>query len=87
MVQCDITNIDEFLRSLRENPDRINAIGFLSKGNADVVKRYLLKNTRVIIYNDINELLQGIDNETIVGMFNNLECLYTCVFLLFVFST
>ncbi len=68
IIQCDLTNLNDILTELSQNPSRIYSIGFLSKANVDVVKRYLLGNIEHKIFEDKEQLLQAVDNETIIGM-------------------
>ena len=69
-VQSDITNLNDFLSLLNQNQSIVNPIGFLSKANSDVVKRYLLGNINITYFQDKKDMLKAIDDETIVGMLN-----------------
>ncbi len=69
IIQCDLTNLNDFLTKLKQNTSIIHPIGFMSQANFDVVKRYLTGNIKAQFYNDTHEMLQAIDNETIIGMY------------------
>jgi len=68
IIQCDLTNLNDFITAIRQNQSKIYPIGFLSKANVDVVKRYLLGNIEHKIFEDKEHLLQAIDNETVIGI-------------------
>jgi len=68
IIQCDLTNLNDILTELSQNPSKTYSVGFLSKANVDVVKRYLLGNIEHKIFDDKEQLLQAVDNETIIGM-------------------
>ncbi len=68
IIQCDLTNLNEFLNVFRQNRSAIYPVGFLSKANFNVVKRYLPANIEVRYFEDKNVMLNCIDNETIIGM-------------------
>jgi RNase adaptor protein for sRNA GlmZ degradation len=74
IIQCDLTNLNDFLSILSENPSVTYPIGFLTKANNDIVKRYLRGNINHTIFKDKDEMLQAIDNEKIIGIkhINNL---------------
>jgi hypothetical protein len=75
IIQCDLTNLEEVLNELKSNPSKNYPIGFLSKANFDVVKRYLRGNIVTQFYENKDTMLKALDNETIIGMLsiNNLN--------------
>jgi hypothetical protein len=42
-------------------------MGFMTKANVDVAKRYLRGNINVTMFKNKYEMLQALDNETIYG--------------------
>jgi RNase adaptor protein for sRNA GlmZ degradation len=71
-VQCDITNVNEFFNLVKQNSSITHRIGFLSAANYDVVKRYLTGNVKDVYFTNKTQMLEAIDNETIVGMLNRI---------------
>jgi hypothetical protein len=67
IIQCDLTNLNDFLRLLKQNSSINYPIGHLSQANIDVVKRYLPGNIIEKKFDDKDHLLQALDNETIIG--------------------
>jgi len=67
IIYCDLTNLDEVLSFLNSTSSVNQPIGFLSQGNFDVVKRYLPPNVNVKIISDVHQLLNAIDNGTVIG--------------------
>jgi hypothetical protein len=67
LVASDVTNVEEFVIALEQNKAVKYSIGYLSEANADVVNRYLMHNTERRIFRDRPELLNAIDNDTIIG--------------------
>ncbi|CAF2432607.1 unnamed protein product [Rotaria sp. Silwood2] len=67
IIQCDITNLDEFFHVLKQNSSKEYPVGFLSQANFDVVKRYLPKNIKNAFFHDKNEMLKAIENEKIIA--------------------
>jgi len=68
IIQCELTNLNDFLNLLTKNPSTNYPIGYLSKANSDVVKRYLRGNVIDRYFDDRQAMLKAIDNETIIGM-------------------
>jgi len=68
IIQCDLTNLGDFLNLLAQNQSITYPIGYITQANADVVKRYLLGNIKLEHCPDRADLLQAIDNETIIGI-------------------
>ncbi|CAF3373263.1 unnamed protein product [Rotaria socialis] len=66
-VQCDITNLDEFLSIFETNTSVQYPVGFLSAANYEVVKRYLPTNTKNMFFDKKNDMLKCVENETIIA--------------------
>jgi hypothetical protein len=66
-VQCDITSLNDFFSILKRSNSSI-PMGFLTKANVDVAKRYLRNNIIVKMFDHKIDMLQALDNETIHGM-------------------
>ena len=67
VIQCDITNVEEFFSLVKQNQSIQYPVGFLSQTNYDVVKRYLTKNIKTIFFQNKTELLNAIDKDTVIG--------------------
>ena len=68
IIQCELTNLNDFLNLFKQNLSNVYPVGFLSQANFDVVKRYLPGNIDAHFFKDKKAMLAAIDNETIVGM-------------------
>ena len=64
----NITNVNEFLSVLKQNNTIPYGIGFMTQANADIASRYLLGNVKVHTFDNKHQILNAIDNETIIGM-------------------
>ncbi|UJR26803.1 hypothetical protein I4U23_008116 [Adineta vaga] len=67
MIECDITNLNEFFGTVKQNESFEQPVGFLSRTNFEVVKRYLPKNIKPILFQNKSQLLNAIDNNTILA--------------------
>ncbi|CAF0876953.1 unnamed protein product [Rotaria sordida] len=67
IIQCDITNLDEFFTLLKQSPLKKYSVGFLSQANFEVIKRYLLNNVESVFFENKTEMLKAIENETIIA--------------------
>ena len=67
VIQCGITNVEEFFSLVKQNQSIQYPVGFLSQTNYDVVKRYLTKNIKTIFIQNKTELLNAIDKDTVIG--------------------
>ena len=67
VVHCDITNVDELISLLKSNSSISHTIGYLTPANIRLVKRYMTDSTKTIQFPSKAELLQAIDNGTILG--------------------
>ena len=67
MVQCDITNLNEFLSTVQKNTSYNYPVGFLSRANYEVVKGYLPANIHAVFFDNKSQLLEAIDKESVIG--------------------
>ena len=67
IIQCDITNLNEFLGFIQTNSSVVHPVGFLSQANHDTIKGYLPKNINSVFFPNKSDMLEAIQNETIVG--------------------
>lgn len=77
MVQCDITNLNEFLRTVNENIFHRYPVGFLLEASYEVIERYLPKNMHTVFFDDKAQLLEAVDKQTIIGKYSR-YCLSHC---------
>ena len=78
-IQCDITNLSDFLNVLKQN--KTIPLGYMTKANIEVVKRYLTGNVNMKKFDDKSDMLRALDNETIYGrrrvvIFKNIRLLF-----------
>jgi hypothetical protein len=64
---ADVTNVKEFFDVLKKYPSRNFSLGFVSKANVDVVKRYFSHNTQFLLFNGTESMLDALRNEKIIG--------------------
>lgn len=68
-IQCDITNVKEFLDFIKSKGTDEYSVGALSQANIDVAKRSLTGKPKFILYEDKKHLLDALQNRTIVRKF------------------
>ena len=66
-IQCDLTNLNEFLTFLGQNQTVTYPIGFMTKANVEVAKRYLPGNIEVKSFDHKDEIIKALDEEKIIG--------------------